>query len=199
MAQDVHNPVVAAFVAQLREFHLACGAPAYRSLVDVSGRLADLYPEQVRERNLPKLSVSAISEVLGGRRAGLPSAGWVVSFVLACQRRAFETFVISADPGVDTVPTWIERLQQARTALAPECAASGEQPAAGERPAPYEPAQREGEADTIPDATGVPPQAAPADVLDTSADPAAGASAAADPAAGASNDAGHDDGGVIRR
>jgi hypothetical protein len=134
------DPAVASFIARLREFHEACGAPTYRSLVAVSRRLGDLYPDQVHaERDLPGLSVAAISEVLGGRRTNLPAVGWVVAFVLSCQRRAYETMVIPSDPGADVVPDWIRRLQAARAGAAqPPLAptASGHGPGAEEGRAP---------------------------------------------------------------
>jgi hypothetical protein len=65
-------------------------------------------------RDLPRPSVTAISEVLNGKRADLPPTGWVVSFVLACQRRAFETCVLMTDPGPDVLPEWLAQLRQAR-------------------------------------------------------------------------------------
>jgi hypothetical protein len=106
-------PVVAAFAAQLKDFYGQCGAPTYRSLVKTSQRLAELYPGSLLDRDLTPLSVTAISEVLNGRRAGLPRAAWMVAFVLSCQRRAVETGVLNTDPGTRTVPEWIHRWRQA--------------------------------------------------------------------------------------
>ncbi|MBA9002529.1 hypothetical protein [Thermomonospora cellulosilytica] len=118
---------MAAFAARLREFHEACGAPAYRSLAAVSRRLTELYPDQA-ERDLPTLSVSAISAVLSGRRANPPSAGWVAAFVLSCQRRAFETMALATDPGPAVIPEWMRILQEARAAARARPGAGGGTP-----------------------------------------------------------------------
>jgi hypothetical protein len=107
---------VAEFALALREFHARCGAPSYRSVVVTARRLEGLYPD-LRERNLPGLSVTAISEVLSGRRAGPPQAGWVLVFVLSCQRRAWEEGMLESDPGMQTAREWMERLQQVLVAL----------------------------------------------------------------------------------
>jgi hypothetical protein len=106
------DPMVVEFAAALREFHARCGAPTYRSLVATSRRLAELYPDDLRGRRLPDLSVTAISEVLGGKRSRPPQAGWVTVFVLSCQRRAWEEGMLEADPGVATVREWMKRLRQ---------------------------------------------------------------------------------------
>lgn len=104
------GPVVA-FRHALRDFHVACGSPGYRTVVQVAKRLKTLYPE-LQERDLPSLSVAGISAVLSGRRTGLPSARWVLVFVLACQRCAYEYGVVDTDPGVETGRMWLERLRQ---------------------------------------------------------------------------------------
>jgi hypothetical protein len=133
-----HNPVVAAFSAQLREVYGQCGAPTYRSLAKTSLHLAELYPGPLRDRDLTPLSVTAISEVLNGRRAGLPRAAWVVTFVLSCQRRAVETGVLDTDPGTQTVPDWIQRWRQAWATTQTTRAESPPPPATS----PYEPRQK---------------------------------------------------------
>jgi hypothetical protein len=115
------DPVVAAFAAQLREFYGQCGAPTYRSLAATSLRLTELYPGSLQGRDLMPLSVTAISEVMNGRRAGLPRAAWVVAFILSCQRRAVETGVLDTDPATQTVPDWIQRWRQAWATTQPWC------------------------------------------------------------------------------
>jgi hypothetical protein len=84
----------------------------------VSRRLLELYPDHLQGRDLPRLSVAAISEILNGHRAGLPSAEWVATFVLACQRRAFESCVLMDDPGPGTLPDWMTWYRQARADIA---------------------------------------------------------------------------------
>lgn len=111
-------PAAVAFRTRLRDYHLECGAPSYRSLVKASQRLLETYPEALQERTLPGLSLSAISEVLNGRRTRLPSAEWVAAFVLACQRRAFETCVLTTDPGPATLPDWMTWYRQAHMDMA---------------------------------------------------------------------------------
>lgn len=112
--ESAQAPATADFRARLREHHMECGAPSYRSLVVISRRLPELYPDHLQGRDLPGLSVTAISEVLNGRRSRLPPAGWVAAFVLACQRRAFETCVLATDPGPKTLPDWMTHYRQAR-------------------------------------------------------------------------------------
>jgi len=107
------DPAVTAFVSRLREFYGQCAAPSYRSLVKTSQRLAELYPDFFADRTLMPLSVAAISEVTRGRRAGPPRAAWVVTFVLACQRRAYEDGVLDSDPGTETVPEWMAQWHKA--------------------------------------------------------------------------------------
>lgn len=111
-------PAAVTFRTRLRTYHLECGAPSYRSLVKASQRLPETYPEALQERTLPGLSLSAISEVLNGRRTRLPSAEWVAAFVLACQRRAFETCVLTTDPGPATLPDWMTWYRQAHMDMA---------------------------------------------------------------------------------
>lgn len=123
------NPALEGFVARLKYFHECCGRPPYRRLAETSARLAELYGE----RDLPALSAAAVSEVLGGRRKRFPSSAWVASFVLCCQRRAWEIGVIDEDPGVRTLPEWQAALQAARHALEPAGAAAARDAAAGPR------------------------------------------------------------------
>jgi hypothetical protein len=108
---------VAPFVSRLREFYGACGAPTYRSLVKTSQRLAELYPDFFEDRAPAPLSVTAISEVTRGHRAGPPRVAWVVTFVLSCQRRAYEDGVLDSDPGPETVPEWITQWHKAWAAI----------------------------------------------------------------------------------
>lgn len=106
-----------AFGTRLRDHHIECGAPSYRSLAKVSQRLPELYPEALQGRTLPKLSLSGISAVLNGQRTGLPPAEWVAVFVLSCQRRGFETCVLATDPGPEILVDWMAWYRQAHMAL----------------------------------------------------------------------------------
>ncbi|WP_157995650.1 hypothetical protein [Thermomonospora amylolytica] len=108
---------VEAFRTRLRDHHLACGAPPYRSVVEVARRLPELYPDALKDRTLPRLSVATISAILTGQRVGLPDPEWVAAFVLACQRRAFETCVLVSDPGPEVLPRWMDWYRQAQAEM----------------------------------------------------------------------------------
>jgi hypothetical protein len=104
------------FVAELNSFYDSCNRPPYRKLAGISERLTALYGK----RGLPVLSATAIFEVLAGRRKRAPSSAWVASFVLCCQRRAWETGVLTSDPGISTLPGWQSRLRTAQSAPPPD-------------------------------------------------------------------------------
>ena len=99
-----------AFIAHLRAFHQECGSPSCRKLERISRDLRSLYPAQGDAAYLLiELSRTAISEILGGKRKGLPSFDWVASFVLSCQRFAVEQGIVARDPGTSTLPEWARR------------------------------------------------------------------------------------------
>jgi hypothetical protein len=100
--------------------------------------LGDAYGE--RYRRLPPLSVTALSDILAGRRLGLPSWERVVSIVLACQRHAYKTGGVTTDRGTAVLPDWLERWT---TAVEAVLASSSEPPTdrdGWDRPAQLEPA-----------------------------------------------------------
>lgn len=107
------NPAGAAFLAKLKEFRGQCGSPSCRELAAISDEVVELH----KERKLPRLSASAVSEILGGKRADLPSSAWVTSFVLCCQRYAWNIGRLAEDPGLGSLPAWQEELQIARAAI----------------------------------------------------------------------------------
>ncbi len=99
-----------AFIAHLRALHAECGGPSCRKLERISRDLRSLYPAQGDAAYLLiELSRTAISEILGGKRKGLPSFDWVASFVLSCQRFAVEQGIVARDPGPSTLPEWARR------------------------------------------------------------------------------------------
>lgn len=104
----------AAFLAELRELRERSGRPSYKTIAALSEDLARLYPPPggVECRFVP-LSVSAISEVLAGKRKRLPSFDWVASFVLCCQRLA-SGIQVSQDPGTTSLPRWLDRWKAAQ-------------------------------------------------------------------------------------
>jgi hypothetical protein len=108
-------PGVAKFIAELRAFYEQCGSPRPARLIKASRDLPELYPDAaVRVRQLPPLSKTAISEILGGKRQGLPAADWLATFVLCCQYCGFSVGALAGDPGIAGVQAWQERLRAAR-------------------------------------------------------------------------------------
>jgi hypothetical protein len=107
------HPVKAAYRAGLRELRKASGRPSCRKLAAASEKLPELYPD----RDLPTLSSTAISEVLNGKREGLPSASWVVSFVLCCQQLSEKVRGTKDKPDLGDVNHWLEKLQAAQDAI----------------------------------------------------------------------------------
>jgi hypothetical protein len=113
MIDDVSRPTGPDdFIGALNALYDSCNRPPYRKLAEVSEHLGDVYGR----RDLPSLSTTGIFDVLAGRRKRLPSAAWVASFVLSCQRRAWETGVRPDDPGTASLPGWQARLRAARSA-----------------------------------------------------------------------------------
>lgn len=112
MIDDASRPAGPdAFIRALNALYDSCNRPPYRRLAEVSEHLGELYGR----RDLPSLSTTGIFDVLAGRRKRLPTAAWVASFVLCCQRRAWETGVRSGDPGTASLPAWQARLRAARS------------------------------------------------------------------------------------
>lgn len=107
------HPVRDEFLAKLRAFYTDCGSPRYRLIVTMSQRLNELYPNPHRWDSLPTFSPSALSETLNGHRRALPEPGWVTSFVLCCQRIAYETGHLPSDPGRSSLDHWQTLLRQA--------------------------------------------------------------------------------------
>jgi hypothetical protein len=100
------------FIRLLDRLRDACGRPSLRELSRVSRKVKDLYGR--RYPNLPaELSLTALSDVLGGRRKKPPTWNWVALYVLSCQRFAAESG-LRPDPQDATLPTWNLRLQAVR-------------------------------------------------------------------------------------
>ncbi|TDD80214.1 hypothetical protein [Actinomadura rubrisoli] len=112
---DARPPGPDDFIAELNAFYESCNRPPYRKLAEISEHLGELYGR----RGLPVLSATAVFEVLAGRRKRVPSSAWVASFILCCQRRAWETGVRADDPGISSLPHWQARLRAAQAAPPP--------------------------------------------------------------------------------
>jgi len=122
------------FISELCAFYTECGSPAYGRLVEISKDLHLIYREPdgppPRRNDLPVLSRSCISEVLHGKRKGLPSSRFVASFVLSC---TYERWNVRGDCVLDrrVLQPWQAQLQFARLAAAAEAApVSGTAPGA---------------------------------------------------------------------
>jgi hypothetical protein len=102
------------FISELRTFYEECGSPTHKQLANLSKDLPNLYPLPSGERRLPYLSKATISEILAGKRRGLPASEWVASFVLACQRCAVNVGILDDDPGPSSLPGWQDRLRAAK-------------------------------------------------------------------------------------
>src|SRR5262245_31552629 len=93
------------FINLLDKYRLDCGEPSLRELVPMSQRVV----KDPRYRHLPTLSLTALSDVLNGRRARPPKFRWVAAFVLACQRFAEESG-LRPDQSPSTLEEWNRRL-----------------------------------------------------------------------------------------
>lgn len=114
------------FISELCAYYLECGSPVYGRLVDISQDLHVIYRDPhgppPRKNDLPTLSRSGISEVLHGKRKGLPSSRFVASFVLSCN---YERWNTRGDCSIDRsiLLPWQVRLQLARMAAEPNTSA----------------------------------------------------------------------------
>jgi hypothetical protein len=110
------------FIAELRSLRLASGAPSYRQLVGVSRDLDQHYqPPSDASWELAPLATTTISEILSGKRKGLPTFDWVASFVLSCQLWALRTGAISQDPGTSGLPRLASSLAVHAARADPSC------------------------------------------------------------------------------
>jgi hypothetical protein len=95
------------FLTALRAFREDSGGPPYRTLVRISRDLRTRYPLPGDVTcSLAEMSLTAVSEILAGKRKRLPTFDWTASFVLSCQRAAVEERVIKNDRGTTILPAW---------------------------------------------------------------------------------------------
>lgn len=97
----------------LTQFRVSCGNPAQpeslsiRTVARISEDLTARYqPPYDPPCRLYPLSASAISEILSGKRQGLPAFDWVASYVLSCQRHAVGCRHGRRDQGTTILRPW---------------------------------------------------------------------------------------------
>lgn len=79
-----------------------------RTVVRTSGDLKTYYQRSVDPPcRLYSLSLGAISEILGGKRRGLPTFDWVANYVLSCQRHAAGQRPGRRDQGTTVLAYWL--------------------------------------------------------------------------------------------
>jgi hypothetical protein len=122
-----------AFIAELVKFRTECGNPSYQQLADLSERLPQLYPSpaEATGRHVT-LSVTALSSTLKGRRKNMPAFNWVASFVLCCQRWAYEARATDTDPGTATLGGWLTQWADHAKSPGPHPCPSLAEPAPGD-------------------------------------------------------------------
>jgi hypothetical protein len=129
---DLYRDRLDAFLAKLNQLRVSCGKPSLRQISAISERLGDLYGARGRPHDV--LTTTALSDILGGRRQGPPPWEKVAAFVLSCQRYGYETRALDHDPGLGTLPGWLDSL----TAIEAPVAADVEAGAATDAPAPLQ-------------------------------------------------------------
>lgn len=79
-----------------------------RTVVRTSGDLRTHYQRSDDPPcRLYALSLAAISEILAGKRRGLPTFDWVANYVLSCQRHAVRQRLGRRDQGTTVLPYWL--------------------------------------------------------------------------------------------
>jgi len=107
IGQDQVGSAKDEFLVALREFRADCGVRSLRALTRISETLRALYPPPANPPcELHPMSLTALSEILAGKRRCVPSFSWVASFVLSCQRYAVTDRPGRRDQGTTILPHW---------------------------------------------------------------------------------------------
>lgn len=102
-------------IVTLAQLRAECAYP--ESLESLSRRTVSRISEELRTHyqrpddppcQLYSLSLTAISEILAGRRRRLPTFDWVASYVLSCLRHAVEQRPGRRDQGPTILPNWLD-------------------------------------------------------------------------------------------
>ncbi len=139
--EDEDRTATQQFLVALSAFREDSGRPTYRTLVRISRGLRTNYslPQDVH-CSLVEMSLSALSEILSGKRKRLPTFDWTASFVLSCQRSAVEKRIIKHDPGTTILVAWSAILAEhaAFTGRRPPQPAGNADPSCAAQPAAYQ-------------------------------------------------------------
>lgn len=141
--QDQDRAANEQFLQALRAFREDSGCPPYRTLVRISRDLRTHYPRPANVScSLAEISLTAVSEILAGKRKHLPTFDWVASFVLSCQRWAVETRTIKNDRGTTILSAWCAIRAEHAAAASPDQhppqSAGGADPPRTGQPAAYQ-------------------------------------------------------------
>jgi hypothetical protein len=105
------HPPRDAFAASLEELYVSCSVTSLGQIVQMCKRLPTLYPDIYPPgKPAPCFVKSTISNILRGKRQGLPDPHWVTAYVLCCQAIAKENGL--PDPGIASLARWQERLRR---------------------------------------------------------------------------------------
>lgn len=93
------------FLEELRDLWRFCGSPTYPAMVEVSADLGKLY----KRGELPRLSPSAISAVLSGKRDKVPSGAWVAAYVITCMHLGWKIGAYAEPPTESDLEEWHQK------------------------------------------------------------------------------------------
>lgn len=105
------HPPRDAFAASLEELYVSCSVTSLGQIVQMCRRLPTLYPDIYPPgKPTPSFVKSTISNILRGKRQGLPDPHWVTAYVLCCQAIGKENGL--PDPGIASLASWQEQLRR---------------------------------------------------------------------------------------
>jgi hypothetical protein len=105
------HPPRDAFAASLEELYVNCSVTSLGQIVQMCRRLPALYPDIYPPgKPAPSFVKSTLSNILRGKRQGLPDPHWVTAYVLCCQAIGKENGL--PDPGTASLAHWQGRLRR---------------------------------------------------------------------------------------
>ena len=105
------HPPRDAFAASLEDLYVSCSVTSLGQIVQMCKRLPALYPDIYPPgKPAPCFVKSTISNILRGKRHGLPDPHWVTAYVLCCQVIGKENGL--PDPGIASLVQWQKQLRR---------------------------------------------------------------------------------------